>query len=57
VKSLDLSRLDPYCVLQDHTGEVGASLHREIMDRVGYMIQVRYSLHREIMDRCGYMIQ
>ncbi len=42
VKSVDLSRLDPFCVLEDHTGEVGGSLHRDIMNHCGQMLQVTY---------------
>ena len=38
VKSLDLSRLDPFCKLEDQTGEVGGSLHREIIDHCGHMV-------------------
>jgi hypothetical protein len=61
VKCLDLSRLDPLCTLQDHTGEVGGSLHRNIMDHCGHMLQVRGevggSLYRNIMDHCGHMLQ
>ena len=46
VKSLDLSRLDPFCKLEDQTGEVGGSLHRDIMDHCGHMVQVSYRIRR-----------